>query len=368
MLYLEPKTFIIDGVEYTRYNNYIIFKQSFFHLLENKDLYLEYPTEYIDWYKYSPSFPILFVPFVYLPDAIGLFTWNLLNALVLFFALWRLPFKSDKLKLLLIGFVLIELLTSVRNAQSNGLIAGLILFAFHYLEKNRIAWATLFIVLTIFIKLFGIVAFILFILYPDKWKAALFSIFWIIFIALLPMVFLSYSQLLVQYQSWLAILQVDHRDFNGLSVAGWLYSWFGLDFKNLIVLVGTIILCLPIMNYRHFKELKFRLIFLSSILIWVVIFNHKAESPTYIIAVCGVAIWYANQTIKVENTILLCLTIVFTILSPTDLFPRSIRDEYLIPYVLKAVPCIFIWIKIIYDLLFYKPDDRTTESFRLAKY
>jgi hypothetical protein len=46
---------------------------------------------------------------------------------------------------------------------------------------------------------------------------------------------------------------------------------------------------------------------------------------------------------------------VFTSLSPTDLFPRFIRKGILEPYVVKAVPCILIWAKIIWEMLFNKP-------------
>ena len=34
---------IFNDLEYTAYNNYLIFKQSFFHLIEGKDLFILYP-------------------------------------------------------------------------------------------------------------------------------------------------------------------------------------------------------------------------------------------------------------------------------------------------------------------------------------
>src|SRR5690606_20257253 len=61
---------------YTSYNNYIIFKQSFFHLIEGKDMYIHYPAEYYDLYKYSPSFAVFMGLFAYLPDIAGLMLWN----------------------------------------------------------------------------------------------------------------------------------------------------------------------------------------------------------------------------------------------------------------------------------------------------
>src|SRR4030095_9412927 len=77
--------------QYTHYNNYVIFKQSFFHLKDDKDLYSPYPDEHWDLYKYSPTFALFFGLFALLPDGIGVMLWNLLNSLILVFAIYYLP-------------------------------------------------------------------------------------------------------------------------------------------------------------------------------------------------------------------------------------------------------------------------------------
>ena len=357
------KTFGNDNIEYTHYNNYKIFKESFFHLIADKDLYVRYPEEHWDLYKYSPTFALSFAPLAYLPDELGLFLWNWLNCLVVFFALWKLPFKSDKIKMMALGFILLELITSLQNAQSNALITGLIVFAFIFLERKQIALASLFVVLTVFIKLFGLVALALFLFYPGKLRAIAYTIGWTILLVLLPLIVVSPDQLFFLYQSWMDLLVNDHSASRGLSVSGWLYRWFDLEpSKNLIALFGIVLFCVPFFKYRYFQELRYKLLYLASILIWVVIFNHKAESPTYIIAATGVAIWFFSQEQKMENTVLLVLVFIFTILSPTDFFPRFLRDAYVGPYVLKAVPCILIWAKITYDLITYKNDDNIEQN------
>lgn len=48
-LLLEPKSFEPGGIKYTHCNNYKIFKQSYFHLTEGKDLYQAYPAEHWDY-------------------------------------------------------------------------------------------------------------------------------------------------------------------------------------------------------------------------------------------------------------------------------------------------------------------------------
>jgi hypothetical protein len=147
------------------------------------------------------------------------------------------------------------------------------------------------------------------------------------------------------YGSWERLLATDYAGSTGLSLMAWLQTWFGIDAPNRVVaLVGLGVLLLPLSLIRRYDELPFRLLFLCDILIWVVIFNHKAESSSYIIAVSGVALWFFD-------TILLVLAFVFTTLSPTDVFPRSVSVAFFVPYVIKVVPCVLIWAKITFDLV-----------------
>jgi len=151
------------------------------------------------------------------------------------------------------------------------------------------------------------------------------------------------------YKSWYLMLAQDHSASFGLSAFGWLHSWFGIEgHKNLILLAGVLLFLLPFLKFRQFRESRFRLFFLSGILLWIVLFNHKAESPTYIIAVTGVTIWFFIQDFRIGNLILLMLVFVFTVLSPTDIFPRNTFVE---AWCLKAVPCILVWVKLTFDML-----------------
>jgi hypothetical protein len=117
-----------------------------------------------------------------------------------------------------------------------------------------------------------------------------------------------------------------------------------------LAITGFMIMCLPFVNYRKFADSSNRMLFLSSLLIWMVIFNHKAESPTFIIATSGVFIWFFSQKKSVVNLVLLCSVVIFTALSSTDIFPPFIRENYFEPYVIKAVPCILVWIIIVAEM------------------
>jgi len=360
---LSTKHLHADNREYTKYNNYVIFKQSFVHLLENKDLYARYPDEHWDFYKYSPTFSLFFGIFAWMRDGIGLLLWNFLNCLVFFYALWKLPNVPDKRKSFIGLFCLIELMTATQNEQSNTLIAGMLILAFAFFEREKFFWGILMIVLTGFIKIFGFAALILLVMYPQKAKNTIYTILIAIGCALLPVIVVPFGVLVDQYKNWGNLLMWDHSGSYGFSVMGWLDSWFKFDANKLVVLfTGALLLCSPLVFYKKNKEYWFRLFMLSSVLVWMVIFNHKAESPTFIIAVAGVALWYFSQE-KLRDTlniVLVVIVAIFTVLSPTDIFPRALREAYVYPYALKGVACIFLWFKLMYDLL--KRDNVTLRS------
>lgn len=351
------KTFNPDSIEYTKYNNYIIFKQSYQHLIHNQDLYILYPNEHWDLFKYTPTFSVFFGFIAGLPDWIGLNIWNIINALCLLLAIYYLPKLDAVKKGTILIIVLIELMTSMQNSQSNGLIAGLLVFAFGLLEKRKYLLATLCIVFSFYIKLFGILGLVLLLFYPQKWKLGLYTFLWTIVLAVIPLIYIDLHQYETLYHSYLLMLGNDHSTSYGYSVIGWLHSWFHLDFnKNAIVLVGALVLLAPFSLVAKYTNYTFRFLALTSVLIWIVIFNHKAESPTFIIAMTGVALWYAISQKNTFNVALFSLAMLLTSLSPTDIFPRFLRDQYVLPYSLKAIPCIFIWFKLIYDMLVLQND------------
>ena len=352
---IGDKTFGADTHIYTHYNNYVIFKQSFYHLLDNKDLYKAYPDEQFDLFKYTPTFAMLMAPMALLNDYLGLFIWNLLNVMVLFWALVYFPFKERKYSYFALLFIFIELINGLQNTQSNGLIAGLIIASFVLIERRKIALATFLLILSVFIKPFGIVACSLFLCYPDKIKTILYATFWFILLLFLPLIVISADQLILQYNSWLNLLQNDHSKSVGLSMMGWLASWFNIYWDKLFILSNAMVLFLVgLLRYRLYEQKKYRQLLLASILLWVIVFNHKSESPTFIIAVSGIIIWFFNVKQSVLNKLFLLLAFIFTILLPTGMFDFLISQQILNTYVIKAVPCILIWFKITFDILSMK--------------
>ena len=347
-----PKQFTPGGPSYHEYNNYTIFKQSSFHLSEGKNLYQAYPEEYWDLYKYSPSFALFFSVFAYMPDWLGLTIWCLLNSLMLFGAINRLPGIADEKRSWILLFCFIELLGSLQNAQSNALVAALIIFAFVFLEDANYLMATFCIVFSCYIKIFGAVGFALFLLYPDKRKMISYAILWFLALGILPAFLTGFNPLIQSYKDWFRLLSEDRGGSQGLSLSGILESWLHIELpRNLITVAGIIVFCVPLTRTKMYRFLEFRILMLCSVLLWIVAFNHKAESPTFIISVAGMAIWYFLKERKRGDAILIWLGFILTTLSVSDLCPRPIREHFIIPYGIKGIMTIVIWIRVIRELV-----------------
>lgn len=333
------------------FNNYTIFEYSWKHLLDNVNLYVAYPEEHYDLYKYSPTFAFLMAPFWMLPRCLGLIVWNMLNMLAPVWAISKLNLQQ-KQKNLILFLVFIELLSSVQNAQSNGLMLGLMIGAFAYFEKGKPVVGMLLICFGFYIKLFAAVAAVLLLFYPNKLKSIVAGAVFVVVLAALPLTVISWDQLIGQYNNWLVLLGNDPAHELNFSIMTLAERAFGLHAGDVWFLIpGMLLLLLPLVRLNQYSSFSFRLHYLCSLLIWVVIFNHKAESPTYCIALVGIAIWYIINEKTTARNVLMILAFLLVALSPTDLFPPYIRIHFIQPYSLKALMPVIIWLMISWDLM-----------------
>lgn len=339
------------GIVHSHYNNYVIFKYAFRHLMQGVELYAYYPAEHFDIYKYSPAFALAFGFFNALPDWLGLSIFNVLNAVALVYGLHLLPGLPQRLKVTALGFSVIEMLTSIQNSQCNGLITGLLILAVANLERERIALAVLCVMITVYIKLFGVVAFSLFLFYPGKGRMIIWGLIWAVFFSLVPLVVVSPEALMALYKSWWKIISEDHGNNYGFSMIGWLHYWFGLNPNKLLIQVlGVLSFILPLLQWNKWKNQLFRYRMLALVLLWVIIFNHMSESPTLVIAVCGASLWFSLSERNRSDWALMLFCLLLTSLSSTDLFPYSLRSTWIYPKVMKVFPLICIWLKLMYEL------------------
>jgi hypothetical protein len=358
VLFTVPKLlsgFSQDG--YSKYENYRIFKYAWHYFTLGQNPYTNHPETW-DLYKYSPAFCVAMAPFYAVPDWIGLIVWNLTNVLALLAAILILPGFSPRKRIIIAWFVFPELIIAIQNAQSNALMAALFLLGYIGLEHKKSFAAAGWIMSSAFIKIFGIFAALLAVFYPTQWKSFGITLFiWGLGFALFPIVLTGWPQLKQLYIWWWELLRNDHSASTGLSVSGWLHSWFGWQPpKFWITAIGLSIQLLAVLMQVYRKQSVLPI--LASLLIWVVIFNHKAESPTFIIAITGAAIWFFSiKKPKISDQLLLWITFLIASITPTDLFPRSLFNQWVQPYTLKAVPFIVIWAVIMIDI--FRNEQRT---------
>jgi hypothetical protein len=356
---------VLKGIAHN--NNYLIFINVFYHSLQKLNLFAAYPAVYGDTNHYGPFFSLIIAPFAAMPNKIGLFLWCIANSFFLLYAIKKLPIsQTNKNIILLIGIV--ELLTSLHNVQFNPMATSFILFSYILVKNKNDFWATMFIAAGFFVKLYGIVGLAFFLFSDNKLKFVLSFAFWMLVFFALPMLISSPQFVIQSYVDWYHSLAEKNTvnltsDMQGMTAMKVLQKVFHLNFvtNTMVIIGGFIVYVCTLLRYKYFQNVQFQLNYLASLLIAVVIFSSSAEAATFIFAMVGVGIWFINQ--KEKTTLvkaLLIFAILCTSLSTTDLFPKFIKQEYIRPYALKALPCLFIWIFIAYQLLFKKYDALTS--------
>ncbi len=366
-------------------NNLLIFRASAWHLLSGINLYALSPADHADLFKYSPTFALCMLPLTTLPLLWSALLWNMLNCIVFIVGIHsvsHLLYRSDdggdernRTITVLLWICAIELLTSVQNFQSNALMAGLALCTLSAMERGKMVLAALYLALSFHIKIYGAAPLVLMLLYPQKVHFTLAFLGFIAVLTAAPLLAVSSDNLLWQYQNWKVLLESDHAASYGLSVmsllAPLLPNGQAVSFVQAfsLLLLGAPVVVLAVRS--RLSTLHVRLLCGASVLVWMVIFNHKAESPTFIIALAGVAVWYAllrqweAENSHAENSPaernvfpmlrldhkwlqngLLWFVIVGTSLSVTDIFPESLRSGIFASVHLKVLPCIAVWLYI----------------------
>lgn len=340
------------------HNNYFVYKFNFINVINQHNLYLHQPEHYFDLNHYGPIFSLIIAPFALLPDAVGVVLWVMFNAWILLKAIQLLPIKQSQWLIILL-LCAHELMTSAANVQINPLIAALILLSYVFIRNKKDFWAALMIALGTFIKLYGIVGLAFFFFSDNKLKLFAGMVFWSLVLFMLPMVISSPAFILQTYKDWYADL-LHKNDMNiistreDVSVMGMIRKMIFPNLLNIIVLVpGILLFGVSYIRTKYFSNVNYQLLIVASTLIFPVIFSTGSESPTYIIAFTGVTLWFVNteKPTTAFDIFLMVFAFILTSLSPSDLFPRYLRVNYVEPYALKALPCFIIWIKIIYETL-----------------
>ncbi|RYD76627.1 glycosyltransferase family 87 protein [Pedobacter sp. Leaf194] len=340
------------------FNNYLIFKYVYWHASSMQNLYADY-TEYLDSNHYGPLFAILIAPFAILPDSIGTILWNIFNVIILLWGIYSLPISIHK-RSVIAWICAHETLTALFSFQFNIALTGTIILSCSSMIKKKEVQSAFFIAFGTLIKLYGIVGLAFFFFTKNKMKLIVAGLAALLLLFALPMLISSPTFIINSYQDWYHSLvhknatNASLRSFQDISLMGMFRRISGnVNIPNSPFLIGGVLLfALPYLRIKQYKHLAFKLMLLASTLLFTVIFSSGSESPTYIIAFAGVAIWFVVQpNPKSSLTVsLFIFAFILTSLSPTDIFPKAVK-EFIRLYSLKALPCIIIWLTIIYQMM-----------------
>ena len=354
-----PIFFLATDYIKDRYNNFKIFRQVFYHLINKLPLYAAYPTEYHDVNHYGPLFGLLIAPFSIFPDIIGVTVWNLFNALFLYYALSKIIESPQRFKLVLF-LCTIEMANAMWSCQFNSSVAAMIILSYYYTKKNAEFKAAFFIMLGFFIKIYGIIGVAFFLLAKNKLRFIKGIIFWGLLFFILPMLITNPQYIIHSYLEWFQSLQGKNIQNIGLhsdqdiSVPGFIRRTFQLANSSPlpIVLIGIIATAIPFLWQNKSDKDEYQLQLCGLLLMFPVLFSSGSEHPTFIIAMAGASIWLSRKEYieKSEWALITPFLLLFSGLGPSDLFGKQLR-YFMSSYSLKVVPFFILWLIILYNML-----------------
>ncbi len=344
-------SFVIDSWISHRMNNYLIFENTFRNLINHQSLYGWYPSFHDDANHYGPIFTIIIAPFALFPNWLGLLFWNLFNCLILFKAINTLPI-NDRNKCIIYYIAVPCLIESMLNQQFNPIAGALIILNYTMLNKREGFFSSLFMVLGIFVKLYGIVGMAFFLFVKNKPRFLLFTLFWSVFFFLLPMLFASPKFVAQSYLDWfVSLTEKNTANISGngrdISIIGFCRD-IGIPISNMVgIATGALLFLIPYLNPSLYKDEKLQLLILASALLFPIIFSTGAEDCTFIISATGVGIWYLHDPGRSFKNLLLPALLILACNFPVLLFPEFAKRHMVLQSML-SFPYFLIWLRILH--------------------
>lgn len=340
-------------------NNFLVFRYVYFHLLGKHNLYIPYPDQYADVNLYGPVFGLVIAPFALLPVKLGVVCWVMANVSFLYWAISKLPISVPYQTTLLI-LSSHELMTNSSWLQTNALVCGCLFLGFSYVRCRREHWGLFFIILAGFIKIYGFAGLVFFPFSRNKAKFIGWALFWSVFCFVAPLLITHYHFLIQTYADWKTGLQVkaakniridNHNYYQDISVLGIIRRMLYSGLKDAWVLIPGSLLFISQFFYRaYYRDHRYQMYLLCSTMLFLVLFSSGAESPTYIIAVPAMCLWFFLQPKNRTKLIVFSAALLFTTFCYSDLLTPWFRQHVVMPYSLKALPAFIIWAIIIFQV------------------
>jgi hypothetical protein len=360
VLWFVPSIFIaIQHVREGSVNNFVIFRNVFYHLLHGQNLYGSYAEQLGDYNLYGPFFGIVIAPFALLPISIGAIAWVIANAGFLLFAVRKLPLTRVAQNLLLL-LCANELMINFGQMQSNALTCACILLAFSYVQKEKENKALFFICFGAFIKIYALAGLVFFLFSKNKTRFIAWGLIWSLLFFAAPMLLSNPHFVCRSYMNWFEALSsktdrnnagIGNALYQNISAMGFFSRVFGAGWQTPVFITGILLFISQICRPRFYNQIGFRYFLLASVLLFTVLFSNGSESCTYIIGVMGMSIWFVVQNPSKPLLWFFIVAWVFTTFIYSDLMGGSWARHHLVrPYSLKAVSPLVVWLVILIQI------------------
>ena len=353
---------IVGLLKWTKPNyTYHIYKSVFWNTINQLPLYEFYDYLKGDCNHYGVIFSYVIAPFALLPDTWGMLFWECFLVATFYVAVRYMPLLHWQ-KVFMFWFCAHEVLTPLFVEQFDLAMAACYLLIFACVEKKQPVWAAFFIILTMFIKLYGVMGFAFFFFIKDKKKFILACLGWAALFFVAPMLISSPEYVVQQYYGWYESLVAKNAQnlaetFNttNTSLLGMPRKISGnMEYSDLwLIIPGVLLFLSPYRRLSQYRHQAFRYAMLASVTMFVTLFSTGTESYGYIAPMTGFVIWYTTMPWQRNRweLALLIYAFVFTTLCTSDiLFPRIIWKELIHPYALKALPTTIVWFYLIYEM------------------
>ena len=289
--------------------------------------------------------------------------WECFLVAMFYMAVRYMPLQRWQ-KVFMFWFCAHEVLTPLFVEQYDLAMAASYLLMFACIEKKQPVWAAFFIVLNIFIKLYGVMGLAFFFFIEDKRKFILSCLGWAALFFVLPMLVSSPDYIVQQYFGWYDSLMLknaqnltDMANTTNTSLLGMPRRiTSNMEYSDLWLIIPGILLFLsPYRRLSQYKNVAFRYAVLASVTMFVTLFSTGTESYGYIAPMTGFVIWYTTAPWQRGRwaLVLLVYAFIFTSLCTSDVFfPRWIWKEWIAPYGLKALPSTIVWLVLIWEMNF----------------
>lgn len=271
--------------------NLRVFADAANDLLHGRDLYL---GASVDYFKYSPTFALLFAPIAWLPAWLGATLWGAINFGAAFLGIDRVV-EDDRDKRLALSTALAGILLVTDGDQSNLLVIGTMLLSFAAFERGRPWHAAAWTALGAHVKLFPALGALFALLHARPLRSLGALVVAALVLFLLPLLVLTPAGLAHEYASWRRLVQWDHAN-QGWSVMHLAERIGRMPVSNaLLQTIGAFVLALPALLARRLgADARWRRGLLASMLVFVVLFNHRSEYASYVLSAVGLALWVTS--------------------------------------------------------------------------